>query len=168
MFLDSAARRLRRFFARKHRKYRCENKTQVQFRVSKVPKLELQHMPAKKSHHPTRWQTQVLPTTTTTTRTPPPRRHNTNTTTTTTNDNNNHNNYNYNYNYNDNDNDNYEFSFNYITFSTSTTTTMTTTTTSGNDRCQRAVGNAPQQETDAASILCTAPQRGDTCSQHPV
>ena len=51
MFLDSAARRLRRFFARKHRKHRCENKTQVQFRVSKVPKLELQHMPAKKSHH---------------------------------------------------------------------------------------------------------------------
>ena len=41
MFLDSAARRLRRFFARKHCKYRCENKTQVQFRVSKVPKLEL-------------------------------------------------------------------------------------------------------------------------------
>ena len=65
MFLDSAARRLRRFFARKHRKYRCENKTQVQFRVSKVPKLELQHMPAKKSHHSTRRQTHVLPTTTT-------------------------------------------------------------------------------------------------------
>ena len=36
-------------------------------RVTKVPKLEFQHMPAKKSHHPTRRQTHVLPTTTTTT-----------------------------------------------------------------------------------------------------
>ena len=54
------------FFARKHRKYRRENKTQVQFRASKVPKLEFQHMPAKKSTHPARRQTHVLPTTTTT------------------------------------------------------------------------------------------------------
>ena len=53
-------------FARKHRKNRCENKTKVQFRVSKVLKLEFQHMPAKKSHHPARWQTHMLPTTTTT------------------------------------------------------------------------------------------------------
>ena len=66
MFLDSAARRLWHFFARKHRKYRRENKTQVQFRASKVPKLEFQHMPAKKSTHPARRQTHVLPTTTTT------------------------------------------------------------------------------------------------------
>ena len=35
-----------RIFAGKHRKNRCENKTKVQFRVSK--------MPAKKSHHPAR------------------------------------------------------------------------------------------------------------------
>ena len=52
------------FFARKHRKYRRENKTQVQFRASKVPKLEFQHMPAKKSTHPAQRQTHVLPTTT--------------------------------------------------------------------------------------------------------
>ena len=57
------------FFARKHRKYRRENKTQVQFRASKVPKLEFQHMPAKKSTHPARRQTHVLPPTTTTTTT---------------------------------------------------------------------------------------------------
>ena len=55
------------FFARKHCKYRCEKKTQVQFRASKPPKLEFQHMPAKKSHHPARRQTHVLATTTTTT-----------------------------------------------------------------------------------------------------
>ena len=36
------------FFARKHRKNRCENKMQVQFWVSKVPTLEFQHMPATK------------------------------------------------------------------------------------------------------------------------
>ena len=40
------------FFVRKHRENRYENKTQIQFRVSKVPKLEFQHMPAKESHHP--------------------------------------------------------------------------------------------------------------------
>ena len=67
MFLYSAARRLLQFCARKHRKNRCENKTQVQLRVSKAPKLEFQHMPAKKSHNPARRQTHVLPTTTTTT-----------------------------------------------------------------------------------------------------
>ena len=69
------------------------------------------------------------------------------------------NNSHHNNNYNDNGNDNYKFSFNYITALTSTTTTtattMTTTTTatSVNDRRQRA-DTAPQQETDAASILC--------------
>ena len=57
------------FFARKHRKNRCENKTQVQFRVSKVPKLEFQPLPAKKSHHPARQQTHALPSTTMTTST---------------------------------------------------------------------------------------------------
>ena len=61
--LDSAARRLLHFFARKHRKRRCEKKTQVQFRASKVPRFEFQHMPAKKSTHPARRQTHVLPTT---------------------------------------------------------------------------------------------------------
>ena len=66
MFLDSAARRLWHFFATKHRKYRRENKTQVQFRASKAPTLEFQHMPAKKSTHPARRQTHVLLTTTTT------------------------------------------------------------------------------------------------------
>ena len=66
IFLYSVARRLSHFFARKHRKNRCKNKTQVQFRVSKVPKLQFQHMPAKTSHHPARRQTHVLPTTTTT------------------------------------------------------------------------------------------------------
>ena len=65
-FLHSAARRLGHFFAIKHRKNRCESKSKVQFRVSKVPKLEFQHMPAKESHHPARRQTQRLPTTTTT------------------------------------------------------------------------------------------------------
>ena len=55
-FWYSVARRLSQFFARKRRKNRCENKTQVQFRVSKVPKLEFQRMPAKKSHHPARRQ----------------------------------------------------------------------------------------------------------------
>ena len=55
------------FFARKQHKNRCRNKTQVQFRASKVPKHEFQHMPAKKSHHSARRQTHVLPTTTTAT-----------------------------------------------------------------------------------------------------
>ena len=67
IFLYSAARRLAHFFARNHRKKRYENNTKVQFRVSKVPKIEFQHhMPAKKSSHPARWQTHTLPTTTTT------------------------------------------------------------------------------------------------------
>ena len=61
-FLHSAARRLGHFFAIKHRKNRCESKSKVQFRVSKVPKLEFQHMPAQESHHPARRQTQRLPT----------------------------------------------------------------------------------------------------------
>ena len=65
-FFYSVARRVAHFFVRKHRENRCEHKTQIQFRVSKVPKLEFQHMPAKKSHRPTRRQTHVLPTTTTT------------------------------------------------------------------------------------------------------
>ena len=39
-FLYSVPRRLAHFFARKHHKNRCEKKTQNQFRVSKVPKLE--------------------------------------------------------------------------------------------------------------------------------
>ena len=64
MFLDSAACRLWHFFARNHRKYRRKNETQVQFRASKVPKLEFQHMPAKKSTNPARRQTHVLPRTT--------------------------------------------------------------------------------------------------------
>ena len=51
-------------FAIKHRKNRCESKSKVQFRVSKVPILEFQHMPAKESHHPARRQTHQLPTTT--------------------------------------------------------------------------------------------------------
>ena len=54
------------FFARKYHKNRCENKTQVQFRVSKGPKLEFQHMPTKKSYHPAQRETHALPTTTTT------------------------------------------------------------------------------------------------------
>ena len=60
----SAARRLGHLFAIKHRKNRCESKSKVQFRVSKVPKLEFQHMPAKESHHPTGRQMRRLPTTT--------------------------------------------------------------------------------------------------------
>ena len=63
-FLDSAGRRL----PKKHRKYRQKPKSQIQFRERKVPKLEFQHMPARKSTHPARRQTHVLPTTTTTTR----------------------------------------------------------------------------------------------------
>ena len=68
-FLDSAARRLWHFFAKKHRKYRRKQKSQNKFRERKVPKFESQHMPARKSTHPARRQTHVLPTTTTTTTT---------------------------------------------------------------------------------------------------
>ena len=45
----------------------AKTKTQIFCPRAKVPKLEFQHMPAKKSHHPTRRQTHVLPTTTTST-----------------------------------------------------------------------------------------------------
>ena len=68
-FLHSAARRLGHFLAIKHRINRCESRSKVQFRVSKVRKLEFQHMPAKESHHPARQQTQRLPRTTTATTT---------------------------------------------------------------------------------------------------
>ena len=64
-FLHSAARRLGHFFAIKQRKNRCESRSKVQFRVSKVPKLEFQHMPAKESHNPAWRQTQRLPRTAT-------------------------------------------------------------------------------------------------------
>ena len=62
--LYSAARRLLQFFARKHRKNRCKTKRKFNSGRSIVPKLEFQHMPAKKSHHPARRQTHVLPRTT--------------------------------------------------------------------------------------------------------
>ena len=52
--LDSAARRLLYFFARKHRKYRCEKKTQVQFRASKVAKTRVSAHASTKPTHPAR------------------------------------------------------------------------------------------------------------------
>ena len=54
-------------FAIQQRKNRCDSRSKVKFWVRNVPKLEIQHMPAKESHHPARRQTQRLPTTTTTT-----------------------------------------------------------------------------------------------------
>ena len=52
MFLDSAARRLWHFFARKHRKYRRENKTQVQFRASKCQNSSFSTCQQRNRHTP--------------------------------------------------------------------------------------------------------------------